>query len=398
MKFIYRDLSIAVDLYLSGQKGVCNMNNSKLKEFETILESIKVPSNMEIEQQAQLVQPISNLVEAMLPSRLYRFRKCSERNFDAFYKNQIWVSRGSDVNDDYDTSLYYDDKKIKDWLKILCDDQSHMKIFNYFKNTKDVPEFLKLFCLAPEKEIEKRFDAVKQLSYEDVKKFVLGFQEYIQNNLSEKLKHITLLIQQGVKFACFSENINSVMMWGHYADSNTGFALGYDFKQGRLNDCIECCKLGVECFYPMLCHIYPIIYKNKRYDATEYAIYMFQYWLFSDILSKGKFINNHQLINSVIPCPDNLTLSKIAIHKSLEYKPEREWRLFCSNNRPGYIYEAHSYINKEPVAIYLGRKISSINEKILKSIAKEKGIECYKMEFSKSQTYKLRPVKQNYES
>lgn len=90
------------------------MKNSKIKEFETILESIKTPSNMGMEQQTQLMKPISIIVEDMLPSRLYRFRKCSERNFDAFYKAQIWVSRGSDVNDDYDTCLYYDRKKIKE--------------------------------------------------------------------------------------------------------------------------------------------------------------------------------------------------------------------------------------------------------------------------------------------
>ena len=98
------------------------MKNSKIKEFETVLESIKIPSNMVMEQQTQLMKPISTIVEDMLPSRLYRFRQCSERNFDAFYNDQIWVSRGSDVNDDYDTCLYYDSKKMKEWLQPLHDE------------------------------------------------------------------------------------------------------------------------------------------------------------------------------------------------------------------------------------------------------------------------------------
>ena len=51
-------------------------------------------------------------------------------------------------------------------------------------------------------------------------------------------------------------------------------------------------------------------------------------------------------------------------------------------------------MSKKPVAVYLGRKISSINEKIIKDIAREKGIECYKMELNQSQTYKLKSVKQ----
>ena len=197
-----------------------------------------------------------------------------------------------------------------------------------------------------------------------------------------------------MKFACFSENISSAMMWGHYAENGTGFALGYDFRNGKLNNCPECHQLGKECYYPMLCHIYPIIYNNKRYDATEYALYMFRYWLLSDVLCKCGFINNSQWINVVMPCPDNSMLSKIAIHKSSEWKPEKEWRLFCSNYRPDFFYEAHSVVKKNSIAIYLGRKISSINEKILKDIAREKGIECYKMELNKSQVYKLKPIKQ----
>ena len=48
------------------------------------------------------------------------------------------------------------------------------------------------------------------------------------------------------------------------------------------------------------------------------------------------FVNNSQWINAVMPCPDNSMLSKIAIHKSSEREPEKEWRLFCSNNRPDF--------------------------------------------------------------
>ncbi len=370
------------------------MKDRKIREFETVLEGIKVPANMGMEQQAQLMEPISTIVEDMLPSRLYRFRQCSERNFDAFYKGQIWVSRGSDVNDDYDTCLYYDDKKINDWLKPLRDDQFYLRILDYLRSAGNAPELVKSFFPVPETEVEKRFKTIQQLPCEDIKEFTFGFKQYIQDNLPEKLEMVTSLIQQGIKFASFSENITSAMMWGHYAENGTGFALGYDFRNGKLNNCPECHQLGKECFYPMLCHIYPIIYKNKRYDATEYAVYMFQYWLLSDVLNKCGFVNNSQWINAVMPCPDNSMLSKIAIHKSSEWKPEKEWRLFCSNNRPNFFYEAHSVVKKNSVAIYLGRRINSINEKILKDIAKEKGIECYKMELNKSQVYKLKPVKQ----
>lgn len=179
------------------------MKNSKIKEFETVLEGIKLPSSMEMEQQTQLMKPISIIVEDMLPSRLYRFRQCSERNFESFYKNQIWVSRGSDVNDDYDTCLYYDSKKIKDWLKPLRDDQFHLRILDYLKSAVNAPELIKSFFPASEAEVEKRFKTIQQLPYEDIEKFANSFKQYIQDNLPEKLEMVTSLIQQGGKICVF---------------------------------------------------------------------------------------------------------------------------------------------------------------------------------------------------
>ena len=129
------------------------MKYSKIKEFEAVLEGIKVPTNMGMEQQTQLMKPISTIVEDMMPSRLYRFRQCSERNFEAFYKDQIWVSRGSDVNDDYDTCLYYDNKRINEWLKLLHDEEFYLKILN-LKSTESIPKLIKNFF--SDQEIEKR--------------------------------------------------------------------------------------------------------------------------------------------------------------------------------------------------------------------------------------------------
>ena len=77
-------------------------------------------------------------------------------------------------------------------------------------------------------------------------------------------------------------------------------------------------------------------------------------------------------MNEKFPCPDIFEFSKISIHKSLEWKSEKEWRLFYTSKNTEYNAEQHSFVYKKPTSIYLGRRISSINEKILKDIAKEK--------------------------
>ncbi len=363
----------------------------KITEFEKTLQGIKIPSNIKIEQRAQLCEPLIKIVEDLMPSRLYRFRQCSERNFTAFYEDQVWVSRGTDMNDDFDACLYCDNSKIVDWLDSFYDTENNLKIFDYIKVVQNVPQEIQQFF--PNAEIF--INALRQLTPEDVKKVSFEFKKYIKANLPESIKRITTLIQNGIKFACFSQDVESAMMWGHYAENGTGFALGYDFRNGNLNDCSKCSKLGHECFYLMLCHIYPVIYKDERYDATDYVIYMFQHELLIDIMNKCGVAISQQWREQIVPCPDIQMPSKIAIHKSLEWKSEKEWRLFCTNANPSFINETHFFMRKKPVAVYLGRKISAINEKILRDIAREKGIECYKMAMNNSsQGYVLGAIKQ----
>lgn len=47
----------------------------KIKQFENTLLSIKIPSDIKNEQKAQLSESTNKIVEALMPSRLYRFRQ-----------------------------------------------------------------------------------------------------------------------------------------------------------------------------------------------------------------------------------------------------------------------------------------------------------------------------------
>ncbi len=51
-------------------------------------------------------------------------------------------------------------------------------------------------------------------------------KKYVKANLPESLKMITAQTQGGVKFVCFSQNVKSAMMWGHYAAD--GIPLAFD--------------------------------------------------------------------------------------------------------------------------------------------------------------------------
>ena len=95
---------------------------------------------------------------------------------------------------------------------------------------------------------------------------------------------------------------------------------------------------------------------------------------------------------NLIPCPDMFMITKILLHKASAWKHEKEWRLICTCNSPDFMQQEFPYATKRPTAIYLGRKISPIYEKILRHIAVEKNIPVYKMTLNNHESsYKLYP-------
>jgi len=68
------------------------------------------------------------------------------------------------------------------------------------------------------------------------------------------------------------------------------------------------------------------------------------------------------------------------LHKASVWSHEQEWRLICQCNSPDFKQVEFSFSEQRPTALYLGRKISTIHEKILRHIAVDKNIPVYKME------------------
>ena len=134
-----------------------------------------------------------------------------------------------------------------------------------------------------------------------------------------------------------------------------------------------------------------MIYGKQRLDTTEYAVYLFQIKLLLEIAGSQGLQIPEQWLRDVLPCPDEFMVTKLALNKSSEWRPEREWRMFYISNDLLEGNQPHSFVHYRPSAVYLGRKISELNQKVIVDIAKEKHIPVYKMGFNdKSREYKLR--------
>ena len=102
-------------------------------------------------------------------------------------------------------------------------------------------------------------------------------------------------------------------MWSHYADSHKGFVLEYDSK--NLNCQCDICDKKSTCNDRVLYNIYPIIYDNRRYNATSFV----EYYL-------GLSLGLNAKMN------DTMYYTKAALYKSPQWQYEKEWRLFLNKN------------------------------------------------------------------
>jgi hypothetical protein len=182
------------------------------------------------------------------------------------------------------------------------------------------------------------------------------------------------LVRRGSKIACLSENINSIVMWAHYADNHKGFALEYDFKNNSASECNKCDKRK-ECDDKVYAEIYPIIYGNKRFDGSELANFL---------VGMPFSIINAYKVNYYDILADKSVFEKMLLHKSKEWSYEKEWRIICPYNKQN---QDNIKLFYKPKAIYYGMRIPPTDKKKLSELAIEKGIQQYEMYIKDDRKY-----------
>ena len=327
-----------------------------------------IPSNLSITDQHMRIEPLQQIANSLLPERLCRFRVCSERNFDAFDKDELWVSTADCMNDGYDTRIFVDSKEVKH------------QIDNFFKSYSDKTKFINLISDLsgfPQQLIQGK-EQIQALPEDDYRKIVNDLLTWITTDTAQAIQQLPIIGQQATKYCCFSENLRSPSMWGIYALDESGFALEYDFSRTPYAE-------SPDKNYSRECSLFPVIYSEERFKVpTDYIVFLLQYRiLYSAIIQIGLSQSDPSFAKSCLAscsCPDNLMVTKISLHKSKEWERESEWRLFCTSiNDTAFTNDKHGCCIKKPTALYLGRRIKPINEKILRKIADEKLIPVYKM-------------------
>lgn len=332
-------------------------------EFEKIVENIKVNRNALPEEFNQKMQPMIQFIQNNIPNQLYKFRSCTEYSLDAFEKDEIWLANASLFNDLHDSLLFLDKPTILEHAKKVFAPENATTLFKYIKQYQEPLEKLKFADSNMRTFIRNGLDALDERTFlEKVQQILPGLDAFLETSFSA----IREEIRGHIKMACLSESIKSPLMWAHYADNHKGFAIGYDFRDNNISQCSNCSKRL--CGNIKLATIYPIIYSDKRFDATSYGQWRVEQYMKEciGILPEGSY-------------EDEFLFTKAALHKSNDWKYENEWRIICSTPNQAIEQKNRYPIIKPPIAIYLGCQIPDIYRKLLIYIADMKGIAKYQM-------------------
>lgn len=335
-------------------------------EYINMIHTLVVPENLPDEEKGKRYQPLIDFLKTNTPEKLYRFRSCKERAFKELDEDILGFSPASEMNDDFDGMLYFDKERI---LTTLTETLTLQKLTELIESvirgtTNRIPDAIlqQIICF------------MSSLPPESINLAIKQFIEFVTEDFNKQMTFISQLTQNQ-KIVCLSPRIESAAMWGYYADDGTGFALSYDLREPNFS---EYCLVRV-------------IYSEERFNATEYAEWLLQQQTLQRvILMKANANLPYPNYQHIIPCPDEFMSTKALIHKAVNWSHEKEWRLvFYEKNEQR---EKYPQISKRPTAVYLGRHISAIHEKILCHMAVEKNIPVYKMMIcDDSQTYSLYP-------
>ena len=317
------------------------------KEFAMRLYSAVIPEGTAPEDIQTLTRPVTEASREMMPKRLFRFRAFEKKSVDAFQNDIIYAVTADKFNDPYDTLVRYDLEGVKKWVNTVMNTETLGQMKTSFAQGWDLP--MEVNHILPKEMTDTLKVALSMI--EDIKDFEGRIEDTRQKMISLVETYFPILSETSKRYsaiACFSESIESILMWSHYANSHKGFALEYNFRP-TLEEPIK--NVG----------LFPIVYSEERLDISDYIAYEFL-----------------KILGIPAKMPDIAALIKNALWKSDIWAYEKEWRMIDSTPRD-ITDDKASAIHYKPVAIYYGRHMSGDDKKRLHEVAMEKGINEFEM-------------------
>ena len=151
---------------------------------------------------------------AKIPQILYKYRDWNnEFHKNILFEQEIFLSSASKFNDPFEGNIPFEYDEAD-----LTPDKIFVKMFNLAKNQhKDLSD-----------------DKLHDLVFENQKKGLLFDPKHLETNRLD----VKESIEESFGILCLTVNSHNFLMWSHYANSHSGFCVGFDSKV--LYDTIDC--------------------------------------------------------------------------------------------------------------------------------------------------------------
>ncbi len=312
--------------------------------------------------------------------KLYKYRSIEGQGFDNAYdglkNNYLWMAKANTLNDDFDCAINYNpDDCIEDALKVAFKSRKNLIAFldivskkltfkerlniKSFSKELTEEEFDKLMLCADLQNMQFNYETAEGIM-EDfgvpskwAKITVKKIQNYVnelpkqKEKLIRKIGKTIISINKKIREKLFvfsmTENFDSDVMWGLYANSNNGFCIEYDF--GKLKELSKNDK-------GKFLLLSKVKYLEKKAKFTFEDIYTYE-------LHKKKDLELRKKINAKV-------LSQITT-KDSQWERENEWRVLLWDLKSSKLF-----IDLVSGVIIDERVIKTNNAKKLIGLAKEK--------------------------
>ena len=311
--------------------------------------------------------------------KLYKFRKCSPRNFRTLEENCIWMAPGKDFHDPTDSTINIDfkrnGKQIEEWLK---DNQAALA-FAFAKSLceklgVEMPYSYALFleyaaaCLDTKGAVNELKEAdflrahATQEELQQMDQLLLSLQQIRQtfdqqeanftNMFADAIDNMRTTMRNKSIIYCMTEGCDNSSLWENYADTYRGFCIEYSFE-----------AFNSQSFevYKNLAYLFPMTYRvRKPYFDMVPLIKGF----FGELFTGDTSWQQDSAINADL----NMQL----YYKRKEYEFEHEWRFVLSDK-----FENKQYFPFVS-ALYAGKDIKPGNLRRLCGIARKLNVPVYK--------------------
>jgi len=256
-----------------------------------------------------------------IPPKIYKFQSFkSEKSIENLRHGQIWFSKPEGLNDPFDCAISI--------------------IFTYPE--EDMITFVREHYLEDLRKKGKSGEiSQRELQYlpngKPSQELIDQTEKYLKETNQQRRKEFS---QNGV--ACFTTEMNNILMWSHYADGHKGFCLEFDTNYFKFND-----KLNLN----------EVIYNNSFPTLSPL-----------DIVQKP------------------LRVIEPLITKSKDWEHEKEWRLITKEGN-----SAIEYNPKALTAIYFGCWITKENMEKIATLPAKSAARLFQMQRSETE-FKLEYV------